>query len=931
MSIVLFSALSVESGAMRRKGEAMSIRKTVDYPAMFAALDALMVAQPPQMELYCEIGRVVSSRAEKGAAVAASEYLQAIYPAAEGFSPRNVRRMRGLYRMYGDTPELLVEAMRLNWTQNGVIMETELTMGERCWYIRKAAESGLSKKELLRMIESAEHSEIALGENEDACYTVEKDEFSEKNRYEEYPVYLPRQYLPQPHGRVRDEGLGAEGRAVVTISYRIGGHQPGGDRQPDLSSGTAQAGRAWDLLRRPCRTAVDKSGLRRIRSPDRHGPSQPPGYVPHLRRRLCRKDVPPDGPHRSSRQCGGPMVHRGLRGDLAGCAGWLPRTFERILITLKGGRKVAITEKVIGVIADIGIDVAKEHFENKRLEAKAKEKLSEYLTRQEKYNFDCSLEEEIDFEGLAEYIHNDLIDDVKIRLFGRKQERRIAREAIADKAACYAQAKTKLSKERAKHLAVTAVDILRGFFRSKIDCSTLFAAAEIEDTVIDEMSEQHKAQDHKIDALAKNIQDNSLLSIDKNVSLANSGKIDTVEKNAAAFFAALGTAHVLTPYYGFTMDGVSCLKSIPLRPDAVELYPPHFEVTATAFKMGGTLLPNVDASTFTRAYRTQSPIEFDVTTAQKYLGNVLDPIQHEAENLTGTHVILKPPTFPPAFPCSVFIDGELVIAYLLLRTKKIEDDGTIVITNEEQKNFNFMVTLEVNTSAASLNLSITPNSPPNVGALNYRRFLKKASSANCIELKDLEHNATFISSKANLVPHNFENLDSEIEFLEKIVAIENHFHISLTIPEEIEISDHQVINRLYSMIQDGKYCGSCSGFTMSFNLTEELRQSIRTIGETACGFSCSLGMQVELFGRTLDSTIIRKIDSMRIDNYEKISKKLDALDEGDPIKVPFISSDTDRNIHYSDMFYSDETAREFLGEATSEVINGAGGENDVSE
>jgi len=28
----------------------------------------------------------------------------------------------------------------------------------------------------------------------DTCYTVENDEFSEKNRYEEYPVYLPRQY-----------------------------------------------------------------------------------------------------------------------------------------------------------------------------------------------------------------------------------------------------------------------------------------------------------------------------------------------------------------------------------------------------------------------------------------------------------------------------------------------------------------------------------------------------------------------------------------------------------------------------------------------------------------------------------------------------------------------------------------------------------------
>ena len=46
------------------------------------------------------------------------------------------------------------------------------------------------------MIERAEHSKIALGENEDTCYTVENDEFSEKNQYEEYPVYLPRQDLP---------------------------------------------------------------------------------------------------------------------------------------------------------------------------------------------------------------------------------------------------------------------------------------------------------------------------------------------------------------------------------------------------------------------------------------------------------------------------------------------------------------------------------------------------------------------------------------------------------------------------------------------------------------------------------------------------------------------------------------------------------------
>ena len=299
----------------------MNIRKPTDYTAMFAALDALMAAQLSQMELYCEIGRVVSGRSEKGAAVAASEYLQAAYPTAEGFSPRNLRRMRDFYRMYGNIPELLAEAIRLNWTQNVVIMEAGLTMGKKCWYIRKAAESGLSKTELLRMIERAEHSEIALGENEDTCYTVENDEFSEKNRYEEYSVYLPRQHLPQPHGRVCDEGLGEEGWAGVTISYRIGGHQPGGDRQPGLSSGTAQAGGAWDLLRRSRGAAAHQSGLRQVRPADRHGQREPAEYVPHLRRRLCRQAAPPDGLHRPSPRCCRPVVYRGLRSDLAGCAG----------------------------------------------------------------------------------------------------------------------------------------------------------------------------------------------------------------------------------------------------------------------------------------------------------------------------------------------------------------------------------------------------------------------------------------------------------------------------------------------------------------------------------------------------------------------------------------------------------------------------------
>lgn len=105
----------------------MNIRKAVDYSTMFATLESVMKADLPQMELYCEIGKAVCGRSEKGAAVAAAEFLKEQYPDMTGFSPRNVRRMRDFWQLYSGMPELLGEALRLNWTQNVVIMETELT------------------------------------------------------------------------------------------------------------------------------------------------------------------------------------------------------------------------------------------------------------------------------------------------------------------------------------------------------------------------------------------------------------------------------------------------------------------------------------------------------------------------------------------------------------------------------------------------------------------------------------------------------------------------------------------------------------------------------------------------------------------------------------------------------------------------------------
>lgn len=156
----------------------MNVRKAADYSALYAALDQLMPSALPQMELYREIGRLVSGRPEKGAAVTAAEYLHTAHPDVPGFSPRNLRRMRDFYRAYEEAPEVMAEAMTIGWTQNVVILEAELTLQERTWYIRAVRQFKWSKLELSKKIQEHIHETIPLDSIDGSCYNNTRGEES---------------------------------------------------------------------------------------------------------------------------------------------------------------------------------------------------------------------------------------------------------------------------------------------------------------------------------------------------------------------------------------------------------------------------------------------------------------------------------------------------------------------------------------------------------------------------------------------------------------------------------------------------------------------------------------------------------------------------------------------------------------------------------
>ena len=147
----------------------MNIRKDIDYSTMYARIKDAMQADMSQMVRYFAIGQAVAERPEKGAAVAAAEYIQKNWPDAKGYSPRNLRRKRELYRVYGDCPEAITLAEQIGWTQNVVILEADLDMQKRLWYMRAARQFGWSKLELIEMIGNAAHMEIVLSNGLEVC------------------------------------------------------------------------------------------------------------------------------------------------------------------------------------------------------------------------------------------------------------------------------------------------------------------------------------------------------------------------------------------------------------------------------------------------------------------------------------------------------------------------------------------------------------------------------------------------------------------------------------------------------------------------------------------------------------------------------------------------------------------------------------------
>lgn len=554
-------------------------------------------------------------------------------------------------------------------------------------------------------------------------------------------------------------------------------------------------------------------------------------------------------------------------------------------------------------IAEIGLDACREKISGPIMEAEARKHLNEFLEKQNRLNLNCTREEEIDFEGIANYIRCDLIEDVKLRFFGDSETRGMAHESIIKKAVYYAQSKTSLSRHRATEMVSMSLCILRKYYERKANRELSYFAGRIEDTLTDKMSSNHSQISKQLGEISRCMESSSLLSLDHNMELASSGQISKVGDNLSKVIKSIGTTHPLYPYYGYSMKNLGGeMVSTPLSKDAVIKYPPKFQITSNHVHVGSKdIFELSDKDVLDYSYRHQLPISLDVSTANKFLGDVLDPVQEEAKEMQGCKIIITPPQFPNAFPCSISINGDTFFDYSLMRTKEILEDGTLLVSNEEQDNRSFDIVFSINNLSKKSDFNIRPLTSSTVDHLKYRKFIKAAAMGGTVAIKILSLNALLGIGNINpFVPS--VTLESEIEFLEKLIAIEHYFRVTFLLPSNITIEDHQMINYLHDIIHKGFFSGYWSNFNAVLKISEDFKKNINEADERPGVFGYTCVVDIELFSQSFSFSIRRELQVAKFKDLTRIKEKANILDIGDTITIRLVPDEVIGNNTYIDTF-----------------------------
>lgn len=547
---------------------------------------------------------------------------------------------------------------------------------------------------------------------------------------------------------------------------------------------------------------------------------------------------------------------------------------------------------LLDYIVDLGLDAFKGYLTEKYDERQMKADIKSYVAKQQKLNFNCAVEEELDFGGIVKYLCSDFHEDIEQRFTGETSKiRGQAHKHIVAMAASYAQAHTPEQKEHVKRMVNDALNILRSYYEKKLSREQKYLASRIADDVIQSTASQHEEQtDRILQAIEKNAVSSPLCHAQAR-QLAQEGKLDILGDALTDLTETVSAKHILSPYYGFHPQTV-CEKqqfvSVPLTKDAQKMYPPHFECSGRAY-IDGHEIGSLSTDIIEYANNHQLPIHFVVESARKFLGTHTDPQQCEAQAIIGKEYLLPPKPFPEAMAYSIVIDDVTYYEYLLIRTKERFEDGTAVFTNEAQE-IPFKIKFKVTPNTRSVNFSFTIKGGSNSDHLRYERFLRAARSNGRLKIHHLESGNNLLEVNCNAAESAkyMEMLDHKIAFLEQMVTIEHYFNEVIDVPEQLSSEDVRLVCYIATLLQGKEVRNHWRRYETTMTIASQTKQNMRVAMDKSYSLTYVGTATVNIFGHSLTYPIMRTLCSVKLENPEKVTKLLDILEEGDDVPMVFV-------------------------------------------
>ena len=549
-----------------------------------------------------------------------------------------------------------------------------------------------------------------------------------------------------------------------------------------------------------------------------------------------------------------------------------------------------IADYLLEELLNIGVGVAKSKTNEKIDEHKLKKDLEDYILSKKKYFDLCSIDEEFDFEGLLDYVSNNLIEDMKIRVFSKsRKEREKARNTIINKGLQFSQANTKESNAKVTKLVANCIDVIRDFYKKQLTIKDYLLRSEIVDDIVENITDKMDKSRELVLSSQKELAEYSSYNF---VQLVNNNQLNLAETKINNLFNIISTQHKLYPEYGYSLNQGK-LISVPLQENSIQKYPPIMDIKAD-LQIGEYInyFNGLDPLDF--SYRHQLDMIIQVKDARKLLGSIEDPCQYEAERMIVENLVLKHKEFPPPFPCSIKVGGKTYFEYVLLRTKEILDDGTYIVTNDEQRNakvnFEFRFKTEGERIFSFTSHAKNMNSKEH---LNYSMFIrdvvmKKEFSIYSYDLqKEVAKSLEYHESD-----YDTTLIDFEIDLYTRLCLIESYFDVIFDLPEKIEVNQSKIIFSLSELIKNNNKSISWKGTELTIQFGSLAKNNISDFSEPI-SFLADGENNVELFGQILRFSHRRVYKSAIMRDYERKSKMIQLLEGDETIPVKFDPGEDD--------------------------------------